>query len=201
MTVTRLFDEQDRRLFFNLEERAAFLKAANRAEGKTRTFCHLLHYTGCTLSESITVTAEQIDIPGRSIILQGTTQRRHDITRAIPVPDAFIDLLDEMHDIRGAQSDPASTNGRIWPHDISTMRDKLVRVIREAGIAGGPHAMPRGIRYGFLVHAIRCGVILSRAERWMGYSHSSDLRHYVEQLARLAPEVVGNEREDASLMW
>jgi integrase/recombinase XerD len=200
MTVARLFDEQDRRLFFTLEERIAFLKAANRADGKTRTFCQLLHYTGCTLAESITVTAGQIDFPGRSIILQGTTQRRHDITRAVPVPDTFLALLDEVH-IRISALNPATTTGRIWPHDINTMRDKLTRVIREAGIAGGPHAMPRGIRYGFLVHAIRCGVILTRAERWMGYSHTNDLGHYVEQLARFAPDVVGNERDDAALMW
>ena len=78
---------------------------------------------------------------------------------------------------------------------------RVNRVIRKAGIAGGPHARPKGIRYGFLVEAIRCGIILTRTENWMGYSHTSDIGHYVEQLAQYAPELVGDERGDASLMW
>ena len=83
----------------------------------------------------------------------------------------------------------------------NTTYDRVDRVIREIGIRGAPHATPKGIRYGFLVHAIRCGVILSPAEKWMGYSYPGDLPHYVEQLARLAPDEVGSERDDASLMW
>ena len=200
MPTTRLFDEQGRRLFFNHEERAAFLKAADKAAGETRTFCGLLHYTGCNLTEALTLTPSQIDFAARTIILRGTTPRRHDIKRAVPVPDSFIALLDEIHDIRRAQSG-AEADQLIWQQDIKTMREKVNRVIRAAGIYGGPHAQPKGIRYGFLVEAIRCGIILTRAEKWMGYSHTSDLGHYVEQLAQYAPELVGDERGDASLMW
>jgi integrase/recombinase XerD len=200
MPTSRLFDEQGQRLFFNHEDRAAFLKAADKAAGTTQTFCGLLHYTGCTLAEALTLTPSHIDFSAWTIVLQGTTERRHDITRAIPVPDAFFALLDEMHDIRRAQSG-AEAGQLIWPHDRKTMRDKVKRVIRDAGITGGPHAQPKGIRYGFLVEAIRCGIILTRAERWMGYSHTNYLGHYVDQLALYAPELVGDERGDASLMW
>jgi integrase len=200
MPTTRLFDEQGRRLFFNHEERTAFLKAADKTVDTTRTFCGLLYYTGCNLTEALTLTPAQIDFTARTIILQGTTPRRHDIKRAIPVPDAFIALLDETHHFRRAQS-AAEADLLIWPQDIKTMREKVNRVIRAAGIAGGPHAQPKGIRYGFLVEAIRCGIILTRAEKWMGYSHTNSLGHYVDQLAQYAPELVGDERGDASLMW
>jgi integrase len=122
------------------------------ADGATRTFCGLLHYTGCNLTEGLTLTPSQIDFAARTIILRGTTLRRHDIKRAIPVSDAFITLLDEVHDIRRAQSG-ADADQLIWPQDIKTMREKVNRVIRAAGIAGGPHAQPKGIRYGFLVEA------------------------------------------------
>jgi integrase/recombinase XerD len=125
---------------------------------------------------------------------------RHDITRAIPVPDPFIALLDETHDIRRAQSGP-HPDRPIWPQDRKAMVERVNRVIRRAGIAGDLHARPKGIRYGFLVEAIRCGIILTRTENWMGYSHTSDIGHYVEQLAQYAPELVGEERGDASLMW
>ena len=201
MPATRLFDEQDRRLFFNLAERTAFLKAANNADGASRTFCHLLHYTGCTVPDALDLTAAQIDIPGRAIILGSATSRRHDMTRSVPVPDAFIALLDEVHDIGRTQQSGGHDHGPIWPVSRNTTYDRVGRVIREIGIRGAPHATPKGIRYGFLVHAIRCGVILSRAEKWMGYSFPGDLAHYVEQLARLAPNEVGDERDDASLMW
>jgi integrase/recombinase XerD len=200
MQVLHLFDEQGQRLFFNLEERAAFLKAADKAAGTTRTFCYLLHYTGCTLTEAVAVTPAQIDFSGRAVVLQGTTERRQEIARTVPVPDAFLALFDEMHDIRQAQSGPHA-NERIWPQDIKSLRDRVGRVIKEAGIRGGPHALPRAIRYGFLVHAIRCGIILTRAERWMGYCRSHYLGQYVEQLALYQPDLIGDEREDASLMW
>ena len=85
MTRLRLFDEDGRRLFFNYEERAAFLIAANREQGTTRTFCHLLHYTGSNLAEAKDLTAAQIDISGRAILLQGPV-----LTRTVPAPDAFI---------------------------------------------------------------------------------------------------------------
>jgi integrase/recombinase XerD len=200
MPVSRLFDENGRHLFFDQEERAAFLKAADREAGPIRTFCGLLHYTGCTLTEAITVTPSQIDFSSRTVILRGTTPRRHDIKRAIPVPDAFLALLDDIHRIRRAQSGPEA-NRPTWPHDRKTMREKVNRVISAAGITGGPHAQPKGIRYGFLVEAIRCGIILTRAEKWMGYSHTTEIGHYVEQFALYAPELVGDERGDASLMW
>jgi integrase/recombinase XerD len=102
----------------------------------------------------------------------------------IAVPAAFIALIDEIHQIRLAQSE-GQADQAIWPHDRVTMRNEVNRVIRLAGITGGRHAQPRGIRFGFLVEAIRCGIILTRTERWMGYSHTNPLGHYVEQLALL----------------
>jgi integrase len=194
MTRLRLFDDDGQRLFFDYEERAAFLRAADEEEGPTRTFCQVLHYTGCNLPEAIGLTAGQIDIFGRNILLEGTT-----VNRSVPVPDALIDLLEEVHDISAQSGREART--RLWTKHPQTMRDKLTRIIRDAGIAGGPHAMPMGIRFGFFVHAVSRGVIVTRAERWMGYSRNNKLADYIEQLARRAPDVVGDERRDASLMW
>jgi hypothetical protein len=51
----------------------------------TRTFCGLLHYIGYNLTEALILNPAQIDFTTRTIILQGTTPRRHDIKRAIPV--------------------------------------------------------------------------------------------------------------------
>jgi integrase/recombinase XerD len=152
------------------------------------------------LTEGLTLTPSQVDCAARTVILQDTTPRRHDIRRAVPVPDSYIALLDEVHDIRRAQTSP-DADQFVWRQDRKAMVDRVNRVIRRAGIAGGPHARPKGIRYGFLVEAIRCGIILTRTENWMGYSPTSDIGYYVEQLALYAPDLVGEKRADASLMW
>jgi integrase len=200
MPTTRLFDEQGRRLFFNHEERAAFLKAADKAVDTRRTFCGLLHDTGCNLTEALTLTPAQIDFAARTVILQGTTPRG--TTSSAPSPSSTPLLRFSTRRITSAALKPPRRRICLfWPQDIKTMREKVNRVIRAAGIAGGPHAQPKGIRYGFLVDAIRCGIILTRAEKWMGYSHTNSLGHYVDQLAQYAPELVGDERGDASLMW
>ena len=117
MPTSRLFDDQGRRLFFTPEERTAFLKAADREAGTTRTFCGLLHYTGCNLTEATALTAAQVDCAARTIVLRGTTPRRHDIRPAVPVPDALIALLDEMHDIRRPGA-PMPPDALLWPHYV-----------------------------------------------------------------------------------
>jgi integrase/recombinase XerD len=205
MAVARLFHDQGRRLFFTEEERRAFIAAANEAPDAVRTFCSLLHYTGCNSTDAINVTPKNVDCAGSLIRFQDGKPRLHNGARDVRVPVSFIELLDQVHDIRRAQSD-ARANKRIWPPDRKTMYQKVMRVIAASRISRGPHATAKGIRFGFLVHAIGNGIPLSRIGTWMGYSHIL----YVEQLARdlsvHAPELIGhkrvrNERADAELMW
>ena len=81
------------------------------------------------------------------------------------------------------------------------MHDKVSRVIAAARISSGPHAVPKGIRHGFLVHAIRQRIILTRIAEWMGYSHIDYIGEYAVQLAVHAPELLADERADGALMW
>ena len=53
----------------------------------------------------------------------------------------------------------------------------------------------------FLVHAIRKRIILTRTAEWMGFSHIDYIGEYAMQLATHVPELVGDERADAALMW
>jgi integrase len=39
-----------------------------------------------------------------------------------------------------------------------------------AGIADGPHKCPKGLRHGYGVHAIGCGVPLNMLSKWMGHA-------------------------------
>ena len=51
-----LHDTQGRRLYLTAAERAAFLAAAKQAALPVRTFCLVLHYTGCRISEALALT-------------------------------------------------------------------------------------------------------------------------------------------------
>ena len=66
MPTAHLFDEQGRRLFFNEEERKAFIETADGwKDDKARTFCSLLHYTGCNFTEAMNFTPQQVDCAGQ----------------------------------------------------------------------------------------------------------------------------------------
>ncbi len=196
-----LYDDYGTRLYFNEAERRAFIETANKAEDqKTRTFCSLLHYTGCNFTEALNFTAQQVDCHSRAIVFSGLLPHLAHIRRAIPVPDSFIELLDEVHEVRRAQSGMHATE-RLWPQSKKTMHEKVSKVIAAAGISGGPHALPKGIRHGFFVQAICRRVHITRLQKWMGHSFMEYTAQYVAQLLQHAPELLGDERADAERMW
>jgi integrase/recombinase XerD len=191
----QLFNKQGERLFFNDEERSAFIRTANGATDTVRTFCNVLHYTGCNFTEAMNLTFRGIDCTRRTIVFQGSK-----VSRAVPIPDSLIDLLDDVHGVRRAQNG-LQADERIWPQTRMTLFTKVTPVIAGAGIAGGPHATPKGIRHGFFVHAIRRRILLTRLQRWMGHSEIDYTAAHVAELMRYAPELLGNERADAERLW
>lgn len=196
-----LYDDYGMRLYFNAEERKAFIETADKAEDqKARTFCSLLHYTGCNFREAQAFTAQQVDFTGRALVFSGLLPHLAHIRRTIPVPDSFLQLLDDVHEVRRAQSGPHAAE-RLWPQSKKTMHEKVSKVIAAAGISGGPHAVPKGIRHGFFVQAICSRVYITRLQRWMGHSFMEYTAQYVAQLIQHAPELLGDDRGDAERMW
>ena len=43
-------------------------------------------------------------------------------------------------------------------------------MIATAGILGGPHACPKGLRHGFGVQAISRGIALNMVQKWLGHA-------------------------------
>jgi integrase/recombinase XerD len=126
--------------------------------------------------------------------------RLRDVPRTIPVPESLIELLDKTHRIRRAQHG-IQADEPIWPWHVNTMTTPVLRVIAEAGIAGGPHATPKGIRYGYLVHAIRERILLTRIHAWMGHVNLPYTAKLADDLALHAPELLGDEHAEAQRMW
>ena len=66
--------------------------------------------------------------------------------------------------------------------------------MRAAGIADGPHQMPKGIRHAFGIHAVRSRVPLNLVQRWLGHAMLSTTAIYANALG-------AEERGIAARMW
>lgn len=142
--------------------------------------------------------------PAGHIILGDLTARTRERMRAVPVPARLIHLLIQLHGLRAAWTDEEEARRRaapIYGYGRSAMSYRVARVIAAAGNQGGPHAVLKGIRHGFGVHAIRCRILLTTVQEWMGHSCVATTADYVRELEAHVPELLWDERTEAERMW
>lgn len=191
----QLYDLNGKRLYLTQEERKAFLKAADKAPRTVRTFCHVLAYTGCRISEALALTPSRVDFSGKVIIFETLKKRRKGIYRAVPVPDNLLDLLDMVHGLQEiSKGKQGNTEKPLWGWSRMTAWRKVDEVLQTAGIVEGPHRCPKGLRHGYGVAAISSGVPLNLLSKWMG--HAS-----LEVTAIYANAQGEEQRNIASRMW
>ena len=135
----QLFDAEGRRLYVTEDERRAF-SAAAKAPREVRTFCSVLHATGCRISEALALTPQQIDLSGRVVVFESLKKRRRGVYRAVPVPPELLDALDLVHGIREAQR-RGQAKALLWPWSRMTAFRRVQEVI-----AAAAHL------YGVLIH-------------------------------------------------
>src|ERR671921_1391445 len=71
--------------------------------GKSGHSCATLAYTGCRISEALALTADRIDLKDGTIVIECKKKRQTGVYRPVPVPPAFLDMLNMVHNIRAAQ--------------------------------------------------------------------------------------------------
>jgi len=192
-TGMQLYDAEGRRLYFTDDERRAFVTAAAKAPREVRTFCGVLHATGCRISEALALTAQQIDLSGRVVVFESLKKRRRGIYRAVPVPPELLDALDLVHGIREAQR-RNQAKSLLWPWSRMTAFRRVQEVIAVAGIPDGPHACPKGLRHGFGVQAVSRGIALNMVQKWLGHAQLTTTAIYAN--------AVGEEEQSiAARMW
>ena len=132
------------------EEQERFLKAASQLHrAEVRTFCMVLVYTGCRISEALELTADRIDLTAKTITFRTLKQREKIRFRAIPAPDDVINALELVHHLRKTQK--AKGGGKtalLWPFRRSMASRHVATVMEAAGIEG-VHASAKGLRHGF----------------------------------------------------
>ena len=191
----QIVNEKGERLYFTEEQRKALLAAAAKAPREVRSFCSVLCYTGCRISEALALTAKSIDLSAKVIVIESLKKRKAGVHRQVPVPPELLDIMDMVHGIREIQKKGgARLRERLWPWSRMTAWRKMQALIKAAGIPDGPHASPKGLRHGFGVTAVSKGIALNMVQKWLGHSQLTTTAIYAN--------AVGEEEQNiASRMW
>jgi integrase len=181
-----LYARDGRRKYLNSEEKRAFLEAAKREDHAIRTFCLVLAYTGCRISEALSLTVSSVQQGANLIAVRTLKQRGRLMVREIPVPEHIVRL-------RLAGREKGGPDALLWPFGRTLAWREVKAVMANAGVAG-LQASPRGLRHGFAVSAVLSGVPLTLIQEWLGHASIATTAIYAN--------VVGpEEREMASRMW
>lgn len=180
------------RKYLNATERRRFLAAAREFEPKTRLFCEVLAYSGARLSEVLALTPAAVDLDDGAIRI-ATLKRRKRVFRQVPLPRDVVRRLNRAFDLRRLQHDLVSVNVRLWEWCRCTGWRRVKRVMTAAQIVGAT-AMPKGLRHGFGVAAIRARVPQHLLQRWLGHASPRTTAIYGDVMG---PE----ERAVAARMW
>jgi integrase/recombinase XerD len=194
--ATPLYDALGRRLYLTPGERDAFLAAAMRHDRHVRTFCSVLYYTGCRISEALHLTPRRVDFADQVIVLESLKKRRKGMYRAVPVPPALLDTLDMVHGLREIQrrGRRRELDQPLWAWSRTTAWRRVVAVMQQADISEGPHRVPKGLRHGYAIHAVNKGVPLNMLSKWMG--------HAIIETTAIYANAVGQEQQAiAARMW
>ena len=189
--MSDLIDPAGNRLYLTAAERAAFLKAAEKAARETRSFCEVLHFTGCRISEALALTVGRVDIEGQALVFETLKKRRRGVFRAVPVPPRAIDTLSLVHSVRERRE--KREQERLWTWSRTTAW-RNVKAVMAAAAIDGSQATPKGLRHSYGVAAIDAAVPLNLLSKWMGHSAIETTAIYANALGK-------EEQNIASRMW
>lgn len=188
-----LHDHKGHRLYLTAGERVAFLAAARQFPREVRTLCVILHDTGCRVSEALFLTPDRVDFSGKAVVFETLKKRTRGVFRAVPVPDATLDLLAMVHGLRERKRGRQKTD-LLWPWSRITAWRRVLEVMDAAQIADGPHKCPKGLRHGYGVHAISRNIPLNMLSKWMGHASLEVTAIYANALGE-------EQRNIAARMW
>ena len=181
-----LYAVDGRRKYLNPDERRAFIDAAAREDRDTQLLCLTLAYTGCRISEALSLTVSSVQSGTNLIAIRSLKKRGSVVVREIPVPAELANLL-----LQGRGS--YHLDRPLWSVGRTFAWRRVKEVMARARVAG-LQASPRGLRHGFAVSAVLAGVPLTLVQKWLGHASLSTTAIYAD--------VVGpEERQMARRMW
>lgn len=186
------------RKYLTSDEREKFLKSLHIIEDPAeRTFCEMIHWTGCRPSEALALHAVNIDLNESMVAIcslkkRGAQKGRH--FRAVPVPPEFTARLNDIHDLHSAQAKAdCGRSIQLWTFG-RTKGWRLVRTVMETAGLSGVKSCARGLRHALGVHAAVKHVPESRLQTWLGHASLETTSIYLDASG---PE----DRAIAERMW
>lgn len=179
----QVVDGVGRRKYLTGDERRRFFRVASAREQTTQALCYLLAFTGCRISEALSLARHQLDV-GQGTVTVRTLKRRRVVFRTVPVPSIVVTLLLAL---------PVHDDGRFFAMHRTTAWRRIKRVMERAEIAG-PMATCRGLRHGFGIHAAGSSVPVNLIQRWMGHASPMTTAIYIDAVGV-------EERAFANRMW
>ena len=182
------------RNYLSPAERQRFIEAAHRSSRpEIQTFVLTLVYTGCQISEALSIRACDVDIEQQYIYFF-TRRKNREFWREIPIPHDFARALELVHSLRKHQADFRLSESQLWNFSRTSAFRYVNDLMKEAKIEG-LQASSRGIRNGFGVAAIQAGVPLPTIAAVLGHSTSKAMSLFTADFVGL-PDLRQVER-----MW
>lgn len=195
MADIQLFDSLGKRKYLTPQERERFRLATGEVSKDKRMFSLMLYNAGCRVSEGLAVTVGDIDFSGQCVTFKTLKRRRKGIFRQVPLPDDYLQALDNAYDLRTLQK----KNGRdalsepLWGWTRRYGYMAVMEVMKVAGISGA-HAMPKGLRHGFAIACIEKDIPLNMISKWMGHASIETTAIYTDATGK-------EERNLAARLW
>ncbi len=176
-------DAAGHRKYVTGEERLRFLAAADRLPASRRALCYLLAFTGCRISEALSLAPHQIDADNCTVTFR-TLKRRRLCFRTVPVPPAIIQMMAAV---------ASASAERFWVMHRSTAWRAVTSVMRHAGIEG-PMSTCKGLRHGFGIRAAVYDVPPNLIAKWLGHASLATTAIYLDAVG-------SEERTFAERLW
>lgn len=150
----RLINAHGERLYLTRTEREQFGEASLSAKRNEKALCLILYYTGCRISEALSITPKHIDLVNKSLTIRTLKKRRVE-HRIIPVPDSLINDLNNIYGITEIKKS-SELKQPIIPWKRRNSYNVIIKVMERAGLKPGAYRCPKGLRHGFAIAALTC---------------------------------------------
>jgi integrase/recombinase XerD len=164
------YDREGRRKYLSLGEGRKFLERVVHLPKPDTLFCLTLYYTGCRISEALSLCSSDLDNEMSVVRIKSLKKRGRNEIRRIPIPEF---LAAELRNL--SVSDESQ---HLWQFSRTKGWRIIKKVMREAEISG-IHATTKGLRHGFGVRGALKQIPVSLIQSWMGHADSTTTAIYL----------------------
>ncbi len=205
------------RLYVDEAERERFLAHSNQlANIQHRMLCHVLHWTGCRVTEALELTPRRINadkcvirfrtIKKRKLTKKG--EKKAAVFRDVPIPKTLAESLDIAFGLRQIRKCKKGLDLPLWPVRDNPKKPmgrvtawRIVKRVMEAAGIEGPQATTKAFRHGFAVSMILGGMDYRLLQKRLGHERPETTAIYLQVTGSEAYDLQMGYWEKANKNW